>query len=75
MLDWKLTWTNWFFIHTSKKQIYFLEMHVSNLDEMRHTFYFGPNGFGPYEIDPRIILYYKIWKIYYSSQMYDSNLF
>ena len=32
-------------------------MHVSNLDEMRHTFYFGsndfgPNGFGPYEIDP-----------------------
>ena len=44
-------------ISTSKKQIYFLEMHASNLDEMRHSFYFGsndfgPNGFGPYEIDP-----------------------
>jgi hypothetical protein len=29
-----------------------LEMHVSNLDEMRHTFYFGSHDFGPYEIDP-----------------------
>ena len=32
-------------------------MHVSTLDEMSHTFYFGsndvgPNGFGPFEIDP-----------------------
>ena len=32
-------------------------MHVSNLDEMSQTFYFGsndfgPNGFGLYEIDP-----------------------
>ena len=41
----------------SKKNI--SEMHVTNLDEMRHTFYFGssdfgPNGFGPYEIDPNL---------------------
>ena len=44
-------------IIASKTQFYFLEMHVSNLDEVRHTFNFGsndfePNGFGPYEIDP-----------------------
>ena len=42
-------------IYVGQKQVYFLEMHVSSLDEITDTFDwrsndFGPNGFGPYEI-------------------------